>query len=159
MHLEARAPNCFSRHFVLKLDERPVGTFKGRWFSEGIDIRLTERLQLHFEKLSWVGSDFRLIDVNTQEVLAQGQRAGWFTRTWNLQLRTGPAQLVAPSLFSFRYNVIQNGEIVASVERYNWCERGWRAEEFGTLDATDLVFVGLVYHTILERSRRNNNSS
>lgn len=156
MELVARSPSCFSTQYVLKLDGRPVGEFRGRWFSEGIDIRLTERLKLHFEKASWLGSDFRLIDASTQEELASGRRTGFFTSRWDLDLRTGPAEMVHNSLFSTSYTVQQNGQSVASASRIGFCEGGWRVEDNGTLDATDLVFVGLIYHTILQRQRNRN---
>lgn len=159
MLLEARSPSCFSRQFVLKLDDRAVGEFQGRWFSEGIDIRLTERLKLHFEKSSWLGSDFRLLDANSSESLASGKRTSWFSGTWDFSLQSGPAQFVRSGLFSTTFYVRRNGQNVATARRIGWCERGWRVECDDSLDATDLVFVGLVYHTILERQRRNNNSS
>jgi hypothetical protein len=38
MMLEARSPSCWSDHYVLKLDGRPWGEYRGRWFSEGVDI-------------------------------------------------------------------------------------------------------------------------
>lgn len=159
MLLQARSPSCFSSQYVLKLDGRAVGEFRGRWFSEGIDIRLTERLKLHFEKSSWLGSDFRLIDVTSDESIASGARAGFFSGTWDLELRTGPAQLVRTSLFSSAYAVERDGESLATASRIGLCEGGWQVEDDGTLDATDLVFVGLVYHTILQRQRRNNSGS
>ncbi len=159
MHLEARSPSCFSTQYLLKLDDRPVGQFKGRWFSEGIDIRLTERLQLHFEKSSWLGSDFRLIDVGTQEVLASGRRAGIFTRTWDLDLQSGPATLAPVGLLSTSYEVQRGGNCEARASRIDWCNRGWQVDSDGALDATDLVFVGLVYHTILQRQRNKSSGS
>ncbi len=157
MLLEAQSANCFSSRYVLKLDERPIGQFRGRWFREGIDIRLTERLQMRFEKQSWLGSQFQLIDTNTQETLADGSRAGFFTGTWNLNLRSGPAQLVRVSLFSSAYEVKLGERIAARATRIDWCSRGWRVQDYDSdgslLDATDLVFVGLIYHTILQRQR------
>lgn len=159
MELEAQSPSCFSTEYLLKLDGRPVGRFRGRWFSEGVDVRLTERLQLHFEKASWLGSDFRLIDAQTEEVLATGRRAGFFSRTWDLELRSGPAQRASNGLFSTAYNVQQLGNTAARATRTSWCSGGWRVDSDGTLDATDVVFIGLVYHTILRRQRNNNNST
>lgn len=153
MQLEARSPSCFSSQYLLKLDGRPVGQFRGRWFSEGIDIRLTERLQLHFEKTSWLSGEFRLLDASTQEVLAKGNRAGFFTRSWDLDLRSGSAQLAPAGIFSSAYKVVQGERIAAHASRIGWCEGGWLVEDDGTLDATDLVFVGLVYHTVLQRQQ------
>lgn len=167
MHIEAQSANCFSSQYILKLDGRPIGQFRGRWFSEGIDVRLTERLQLHFNKESWLGSKFQLMDATTKETLASGARAGFFGGTWNLKLRNGPAQLVRTSWFSSAYK-IQRGEVtIAQAARTDWCSRGWRVEDRtpnnelskSTLEATDLVFIGLVYHTILQRRQNSQNSS
>lgn len=169
MLLEARSPSCFSSEYLLKLDGRPVGRFRGRWFSEGIIIRLTERLQLQFEKTSWLGSGFQLIDVNSREVLAAGKKSGFFTGTWDLQLRIGPAQLVRTSLFSSAFGVRQCGQdlgdqdlgdqYLAHASRIGWCEGGWRVEDDGTLDATDLIFTGLIYHTVLQRRRSSQSAA
>ena len=43
MFLEARAASCFSSTFVLKLDDRAIGKYEGRWFSESLDLALTGR--------------------------------------------------------------------------------------------------------------------
>jgi len=159
MHLVARSPSCFSSQYVLKLDGRSVGQFQGRWFGEGIDIRLTERLRLRFEKTSWLSSKFQLIDANSSDILAQGNRSGFFTGSWDISLSTGPANLVRTSLFSSAFEVQQDGKNVANASRIGWCEGGWEIEDKGTLDATDLVFVGLVYHTILQRQRNSQQGS
>ncbi len=155
MLIEARSPSCFSSQYVLKLDGRAVGEFRGRWFSEGIDIRLTERLKLHFEKASWLASEFRLLDAGTEEVLASGTRTGVFSTSWDLQLRTGPAQLVRSSIFSSEFALQRDDGTLATASRIGICEGGWRVEDDGTLDATDLVFVGLIYHTILKRQQNS----
>jgi len=56
MFLEARAADCFSSKFVLKVNGRSLGMFQGRWFSESLDIELTERRHLQFRKVGWLGS-------------------------------------------------------------------------------------------------------
>jgi len=159
MLLQARSPSCFSSEYLLKLDGRPVGRFRGRWFSEGIDVRLTERLKLHFEKTAWLGSKFQLLDANSGDVLADGRRSGFFTSKWDLNLSSGPAELRRTSLFSSALDVRQGGRNVAHAARIGWCEGGWQVTNEGTLDATDIVFVGLLYHTILKRQRSQNNSA
>ena len=50
MMLEAISPTCWSDLYVLKLDGRPWGEYRGRWFSECVDIHLTERHELGLEK-------------------------------------------------------------------------------------------------------------
>ena len=42
MILEARSPSCFSDHYVLKFDGQAHGDYRGRWFSEGVNIHSGE---------------------------------------------------------------------------------------------------------------------
>ncbi len=46
---------------------------------------------------------------------------------------------------------------MANASRIGWCEGGWQVEDDGTLDATDLIFIGLVYHTMNPKLRRIDN--
>jgi hypothetical protein len=41
---------------------------------------------------------------------------------------------------------------VAEVNQVGWCNSGWVIEGGGALRDTDLLFVGLIYHTILRRN-------
>ena len=152
MILEARSPSCFSGRYVLKLDGRPRGEYRGRWFSEGVDIRLTGRLRLHLQKASWLGSHFNLTDTNG-DVLAEANRSGFLTSAWDLKLSTGAARLVSAGLFNTGFNVLQSGQTTGTVNRVGMCEGGWRVEGQVAFAETDLLFIGLVYHTILERRR------
>ena len=156
MILEARSPSCFSNHYVLKLDGQPQGDYRGRWFSEGIDIHLRGRRRLHLEKRSWIGSHFRLTD-ESGNVLAEANRSGFFTSAWDLALSNGPARLVSAGLFNTGYAVVQASQKAAEVNRIGMCEGGWFVRDQGTLEDTDLLFIGLIYRTILERRRRSSN--
>ncbi len=60
MILEARSPSCFSDHYVLKIDGQAHGDYRGRWYSEGVNIRLRGQRRLHLQKKSWLGSRFKL---------------------------------------------------------------------------------------------------
>jgi len=151
MLLEARPTDCFSSKHLLKLDGRPIGRFRGRWLSDGIEIEFVERLRLRFENTSWIGSGYRLIETNSGEVLATAQRAGILSGTWNLKLRSGSKEMFRTHLFSSGFEVRQGAQSVAQVTRIGWLERGWRVEDNGTLDVIDLVFVGLIYHKVLQR--------
>ena len=149
MLLEARAADCFSSTFVLKADGRPVGTFEGQWLSESLNVRLTGRRQLLFEKLGWLGSRFALRDASGR-LLGTADRSGLFTSAWDLGLSTGPGRLEKEDWLGTSYILRQDGEGKARVDWIGWCERGWQVE--GRLPEEDLLLIGLVYHTIRRRA-------
>ena len=150
MHLCTEAANCFSSTFVLKLDGRPAGKFEGRWMSEGIDLSLFERRRLRFEKVGWLGSQFRLLADDAEHPLGEACRQGILSSGWDLQLTSGPAQMTREGWLSTGY-VIQRGVTdLARVDRNGLCTRGWTVEGDG-LKEEDLVLIGLVYHTIKRR--------
>jgi hypothetical protein len=150
MLLEAEAANCFASTFVLKLDGRPIGKFEGRWLSEGIDLALVERRRLRFEKVGWLGSQFQLIAEGDEEPIAGADRAGVFTRSWDLVLSFGRAQMVREGWFATGYAVQRGGDEVARVDRTGLCSRGWFVEGHH-LREEDLILIGLVYQTIRRR--------
>jgi hypothetical protein len=152
MMLEAVSPSCWSNQYVLKLDGRPWGEFRGRWFSECIDIRLTGHHQLHLEKASWLGSRFALTDTANGQVVAAADRSGVFTSAWDLRLSNGPGRLVSAGWFNTGYRVLQGGRALAEVNRIDLCNGGWAVGDGGSLQKSDLLFIGLIYHTILRRN-------
>jgi hypothetical protein len=154
VNLEARAPSCFSSTYVLKADGRPIGKFEGRWFSESLDIHLTGRRKLAFEKLGWLGSEFVLKNEEQEAYVGHADRAGFFTSSWNLDLSIGPAELAKAGWFDTGYEVRQRDKVVGRVDRIGWCERGWIVEGRG-LQVEDLLLVGLVYQTVLARQQRH----
>ena len=154
MILEARSPSCFSNHYVLKLDGQAHGDYRGRWYSEGVNIRLRGQRRLHLQKKSWLGSRFNLTDANGNN-LAEANRSGLFTSAWDLALSNGPARLVSAGFFNTGFIVVQAGRTTAEVNRVGMCEGGWFVKDQGTFDETDLLFIGLIYRTILERRRRS----
>jgi hypothetical protein len=154
MYLEARAESCFSSTFVLKRDSRAIGKFVGRWFSEALDIQMIGRRSLQFANTAWLGSSFRLSDLPGETVFGCAERSGIFTRSWDLQISTGPAQLVSAGFFSRGYVVQQAGHDLAQVDYHGACERGWWVDADDSLAETDLLLVGLVYHVIQQRRNR-----
>jgi hypothetical protein len=152
MILEAISPSCFSDRYVLKLDGRPAGEYRGRWFSECVDVRLTSRRHVSLEKAGWMGSRFSLTDRADGRVLAEADRSGLFTSAWDMRLSTGPARLRSAGWFNTAYQVFQGGKRMAEVDRVGWCNSGWAVHSEGTLQDTDLLFIGLIYHTILRRN-------
>jgi len=149
--LEALSPSCWSDLYVLKLDGRPWGEYRGRWFSEGVDIHLIGRRQLRLDKAGWLGSRFALTDASDGRVLAAADRSGVFTSAWDLHLSNGPARLASAGWFNTGYRVIQGGRALAEINRVDFCNRGW-AVDGESLQDTDLLFIGLIYHTILRRN-------
>jgi hypothetical protein len=158
MILEARAAGCCSSKFVLKLHERPIGKFEGQWFSESLDIYLTERRHLQFRKLGWLGSQFELVDMADEQFLGQGDRSGLFTSSWDLNLSAGTGQLVRAGWFDPSYEFIQGGDALARVERLGWCERGWSVDGGSDLSVEDLLLIGLVFHIIQQRQSQQHHA-
>ena len=103
MRLVARSPSCFSNQYVLKLDSRPVGHFQSKWLSEGIDIRLTERLQLHFEKTSWLGSNFQLIDAIFEQNPCTRQSKRLFVEKLGFEPQHRPGNTGSDESFFYRH--------------------------------------------------------
>jgi hypothetical protein len=158
MLLEARAANCFSSKFVLTIDRRPLGKFEGRWFSESLDIDLLERRHLEFRKVSWLGSQFALVDPADEQPLGSCGRSGLLTSSWDVSLSTGPGQLVKAGWFDSAYEFWQGDRAQARVDRLGWCERGWWVEGSEDLTEEDLLLIGLVYHTIRQRQARQHHA-
>jgi len=159
MYLEARAENCFSSRFVLKRDGRPIGMFVGRWFSEALDIQMVGRRSLQFINTAWLGSSFQLTDVSGETVFGCAERSGLFTSSWDLQISTGPAQLVSAGFFSSGYLLEQDGRGLAQVDYHGACERGWWVDAGASLAETDLLLVGLLYHVLRQRRNRQHSGS
>jgi hypothetical protein len=154
MILEAKSAGCFSWTFVLKLDDRPIGKLMGRWFTENLEIHLTERRHLGFRKISWFSSQFDLVDLTDDECLARCDHSGIFTSSWNVSLSVGNGQLVRTGWFDTAYEFIHEQEALARVDRLGWCERGWIVDGAGILTVEDHLFIGLIYQIILQRQNQ-----
>jgi hypothetical protein len=152
MTLEAISPTCWSDLYVLKLDGRPWGEYRGRWFSECVDIHLTGRHELCLEKAGWLGNRFTLTDTADGRILAEADRSGLFTSAWDMRLTSGPARLVSAGWFNTGYRVVQAGRVSAEINKVGLCGSDWAVADDGSLQNTDLLFIGLVYHTILRRN-------
>lgn|ERR1051325_6434624 len=159
MILEARSAGCFSWTFVLKVDDRAIGKYEGQWFSENLSIDLMERRHLEFRKNGWLGSQFELIDLDDDEVVAWCDRTSLFSASWDLDLNVGPGQLVHCGWFDTAYEFFQDGDPLARVDRLGWCERGWIVDGASILNNEDLLMIGLVYHTIMHRRQQQQNNA
>jgi hypothetical protein len=153
MILEARAASCFSSEYVLKINDRPIGKSSGRWFSEDVEVQLTQRRCLEFRKIGWFGSQFDLVDFSDGEVVARADRAGMFTSAWEVRLSVGPGLLQCAGWFDTAYVFVQDGDTLARVDRVGLCERGWIIDGGDILKDEDLLMIGLLYQTILQRQR------
>jgi hypothetical protein len=154
MFLEARAANCFSTTFILKLEERPLGKFEGRWFGESLDVTLLERHQLQFQKVGWFGSQFVLQEMPEGQPLGRANRAGLFTSSWDLEVSTGPGRLDKEGWFGTAYVFRQGGDL-ARVDRVGMCERGWCVQGADELTPADFILIGLVFHVIQQRAAQH----
>src|SRR5262245_55767198 len=121
MMLEALSPSCWSDRYVLKLDGRVWGEYRGRWFSESVDIHLTGRRQLSLEKRGWLGSRFSLTDSSDESVLAEADRTGLFTTAWDLRLSIGPARLVSAGWFNTGFQAVHDSRNLADIYRVGLC--------------------------------------
>jgi hypothetical protein len=151
MILQAKAENCFSSTFVLKVNGKAVGKFEGRFFSEAMDVSLTGQRRFKFEKTSWLGSHFQLKDTETNSVLVETDRSGFFTSSWKLQLSKMRAELRKKGFFSTAYEVCRGDDVLGWVDRNGVCERGWHVENYGDLEAVDMILIGLIYQVVLNR--------
>ena len=152
MILESISPSCWSDTYVLKLDGRPWGEYRGRWFSECVDIRLLGHQELTMAKAGWLGSQFALTKTADGCILAEADRAGILTSAWDLRVSSGPARLVSAGWFNTGYEVVRAGRILAEINKMGLCGNDWSIKSSGSLERTDLLFVGLIYHTILRRN-------
>jgi hypothetical protein len=155
MLLEAQAANCFSTTFLLKLEGRPLGTFAGRWLSEGLDVGLLERHRLAFQRVGWLGSQFVLEELPEKQALGRAGRSGLFTSGWDLEVSTGPGRLDRESWFGSAYVFRQDGRELARVDRLGLCTRGWFVDGAGALRPEDLLLIGLVFHVIQQRAAQH----
>jgi hypothetical protein len=159
MLLEAQATHCFSSTFALKVNGRPLGKFQGRWFSESLDIDLTERRHLQFRKVGWLSSQFELVDSIYKHHLGNCNRSGLFTSGWDLNLSIGPGRLEKVGWFNSAYEFKQGAQVQARVDRLGWCERGWIVDGGDALRQEDLLLIGLIYHVIQQRAAAQHSSS
>jgi len=159
MILTAKAENCFSSTFVLKVNDKAIGKFEGRFFSEGMDVYLTGQRRFKFEKTGWMGSHFQLKDAETEAVLVETDRAGFFTSSWKLQLSKTRAELRKAGFFSTAYEVCGRDEVLGRVDRNGVCERGWHVENYGDLEAVDMILIGLIYQIVLNRQAQQHGAA
>jgi hypothetical protein len=155
MILQAISPSCWSNTYVLKLDGHPWGEYRGRWFSECVDIRLIGHQELAMEKEGWLGNRFRLTNTADGCILAEADRTAVFTSAWELRLSNGPARLVSAGWFNTGYQVRRADSILAEVNKVGLLGNDWTVGSNGSLEKADLLFVGLIYCTILRRIARS----
>ena len=150
MHLESRGESCWSNHHLLTLDGNPVGSYRGRIFSEEIAVNLTGGRRYRLVRVGFWSASLELRD-EEDRFLGGGSRSGAFRSSWDLELSCGAAQLVSAGIFNAAWHVRRGREILGGVVRTGFCGTGWVADGDDPLDATDLLLVGLVYRTIMRR--------
>lgn len=152
MMLEAISPSCWSDLYVLKLDGHSWGEYRGRWFSECVDVHLTGRRRLCLDKQGWLGSRFILTDAADGRVLAEADRSGVFTSAWDVRLGIGPARLVSAGWLNTGFQVMQDDRTLAEINKTGFFGNDWAVTDDGSLQETDLLFIGLIYHAVLRRN-------
>lgn len=153
MELTARSPSCFSNRYVLRYNGLPIGEFVGRWFSEGIDIRLTDRRRWRLERRGFLNASFFLIDDQNQQ-FGTAQHRSRFSSRWDLETSVGGCTLASAGLFNTGYVLEQGDQVLAEVRQINHCEGGWSVVAGDTrLNLADLLMAGMIYHVILQRRR------
>lgn len=159
MRLTARSPSCFSNKYVLLCDGRPLGEFFGRWFSESLDIRLTDRRHWRLERKGFFHGRFSLLNEQGR-CFGTAEHRGLLTSRWRLETSVGECELASAGLFNTGYVIEQHGQTLATIRQINWCEGGWSVHAHDPrLNVGDLVLAGLIYHVILQRRRRNSSNS
>ena len=157
--IQARARSCFSSEFLVSHNGNSLGHFRGKWFSESIQIGLLERRKLEFQKTSFWGSRFSLVDLATGTVLATAQRQGFFRLKWQLNLSVGTVFLYR-KLFASRENAVEkDGAVIGKAVSNAWCSRGWDVSISEDIPLVDQLMIGLVHHVDHQRSQNSTNSS
>jgi hypothetical protein len=151
MIMEARAANCFSCAFVLKLNDRPIGKISVRWLSEGYGIQLIERRQLEFRRTRYMGSYFEMVDARDQEILAECQPGPLLSLAWDLRLSIGRGRLASTGWLETAHEFIQDEVLLARVNRLGARDVGWKVDADDVVRVDDLLMIGLVYHTAHHR--------
>jgi hypothetical protein len=75
-----------------------------------------------------------------------------FYKRLDLRLGSGSAQLVSAGWLNTGYTVLRGGQALADVNRVGLCIDGWTVSDGASLSDMDLLFIGLIYHTILRRN-------
>lgn len=153
--LETHSPSCFSSQYVLLDNGKPCGKFKGRAFSGSMDVSLLQRYRLEFLSAGIFTSRYTLIDLKSGSVLAGAQGAGLFTSAWDLSLEIGDCKMVSAGFFNQGYYVEQTRKRLAEVNVSGGCSGTWYVRPHVAMPLTDQVMIGLMFHTILQRRRRN----
>lgn len=157
--LTTQTPSCFSSQYVLLDNGKPCGKFTGRTFSSSIDVSLLQRYRLEFLHAGIFTSRYTLNDLTRGEVLAKSQSAGVFTSAWDLSLSIGQCKMVSAGLFNQGFYVEQANRRLAEVNVSGGCDGRWFVRPYVAMPLTDQVMIGLVYHTILRRRRRNRSAA
>jgi len=156
--LETHTPSCFSSQYVLLDNGKPCGKFKGRTFSSSIDVSLLRRYRLAFKHQGIFSPRYTLVDQASGSVLAGAKSAGIFTSAWDLSLEVGDCRLVSAGIFNQGFYLQQTNKRLAEVNVAGGCSGNWYVRPYAQMPLTDQVMIGLVFHTILRRRRRQHSS-
>ena len=157
MLLEARSAGWFTTNIELRLNGELLGIVQSHWLSEGMDLDLM-RLPVRFEKPSWLKSHFVLKDAQGNE-LGSATARGFFGSRWEMDLKSGPGSLERAGWFQRGYVLKQGADVTARVGPAGWFSREWTVDADDSLQAVDVLLVGLTYMTIRRRESQQHASA
>ena len=76
-----------------------------------------------------------------------------------MQLSKTKAELCRAGFFSTAYEVCRRDEVLGRVDRNGVCERGWHVENYGDLEAVDMILIGLIYQVVLNRQAQQHGAA
>jgi hypothetical protein len=123
--IQAESEKCWSERHVLRDGGSPVGSFKGKLFTEGVEIDLRGQQKLLFKKEGFFSRTFLLTDAAEQTTFGRAWPEGVFSRAWPIETGGGTYKFEPMGLFKNGYQVLQDGQAVVTVDRLGICERGW----------------------------------
>ena len=135
--------------YLLKLDDRPIGTYTDAWLNEGLmSVSMLERTRLSLRRS---GSNWALIADRSGSNVCTASYPRLLDNTLELKLSTCKAKLRPAGGFLNSAAVLELDEWskIAKVNRVLSCRRSWRLTGVADLlHATDMVFVILIYHAL-----------
>lgn len=138
--------------YLLKLNNRPVGTYTDTWLSDGImTASLLERMRLTLQRTGRLGSNWVLIEDRSGSEICQASSAGLVSCTLKLKFLTRTAKLRSAGFWSLAAVLeLDQRETVAKINRVvKCCHSGWRVTGVADwLRTTDMFFAGLIYHAL-----------
>ncbi len=146
----------FSFATLLTLDGKEIGVCRRRMVSESMDLELEDGRSLVIRRKGFWGGEFELGDSDSGEIFGRAVRSGGiFRRTWTLTLDVGVVEFRPIGFLRRFYSAaFEDGREVATVRSTGWVGSSWEAQSNGDLSLEELLLIGLLYHLLVRRRRR-----